>query len=110
MGEAVARAVALSRDKYCSATAMLGKTAEITVPMNGGAPQVKEEEAREGPPPPTTRAGAVATWMRQAHYAMIGGLAWQVLVFLSGWALTFLAISGVWVWGRRELLGKRRGR
>ena len=87
-----------------------GKTAEITVPMNGGAPQVKEEEAREGPPPPTTRAGAVATWMRQAHYAMIGGLAWQVLVFLSGWALTFLAISGVWVWGRRELLGKRRGR
>jgi hypothetical protein len=31
-----------------------------------------------------------------------------VLVFLSGWTLTFLAISGVWVWGRRELLGKRR--
>ena len=28
---AVARAVALSRDKYCSATAMLGKTAEISV-------------------------------------------------------------------------------
>lgn len=85
-----------------------GKTAEITVPLGGGAPQVKEEEAREGPPPPTTRAGAVATWMREAHYALIGGFAWQVLVFLSGWALTFLAISGVWVWGRRELLGKRR--
>ena len=32
----------------------------------------------------------------------------QVLVFLSGWALTVLAISGVWVWGRRELLGKKR--
>jgi putative redox protein len=28
--EAVARAVALSHDKYCSATIMLGKTAEIT--------------------------------------------------------------------------------
>lgn len=85
-----------------------GKTAEISVPLGGGAPQVKEEEAREGPPPPTTRAGAVAMWMRQAHYAMIGGFAWQVLVFLSGWALTFLAISGVWVWGRRELRGKRQ--
>jgi putative redox protein len=29
--DAVARAVALSHEKYCSATAMLGKTAEITV-------------------------------------------------------------------------------
>ena len=28
--EAVARAVALSHDKYCSATAMLAKTAEVT--------------------------------------------------------------------------------
>lgn len=28
--EAVARAVALSREKYCSATIMLGKTAEVT--------------------------------------------------------------------------------
>jgi len=29
--DAVARAVALSHDKYCSATAMLGKTADIQV-------------------------------------------------------------------------------
>ena len=29
--DAVARAVALSHEKYCSATAMLGRTAEITV-------------------------------------------------------------------------------
>ena len=29
--EAVARAIALSHEKYCSATAMLGKTAEVTV-------------------------------------------------------------------------------
>ncbi len=85
-----------------------GKTATVTVPLGGGAPEVNEEAAREGPPPATTRAGAVATWMRGAHYATIGGFAWQVLVFLSGWALTFLAISGVWVWGRRELFGKRR--
>ena len=28
--EAVARAIELSKDKYCSATSMLGKTAEIT--------------------------------------------------------------------------------
>lgn len=85
-----------------------GKTAEITLPLGGGAPEVKEEAARQGPPPPTTRAGAIASWMRGAHYATIGGFVWQVLVFLSGWALTFLAISGVWVWGRRELFGKKR--
>lgn len=29
-GDAVARAVALSHDKYCSATAMLAKTAEVS--------------------------------------------------------------------------------
>lgn len=85
-----------------------GKEATVTVPLGGGAPEVKEEAARAGPPPPTTRAGAVAMWMRQTHYATMGGFVWQVLVFLSGWALTFLAISGVWVWGRRELFGKRR--
>jgi putative redox protein len=28
--EAVARAIELSKDKYCSASIMLGKTAEIT--------------------------------------------------------------------------------
>lgn len=87
-----------------------GKTATVTVPLGGGAPEVKEEEAREGPPPPTTRAGAVATWMRGAHYATIGGFVWQVLVFLSGWALTFLAITGVYVWGKRELFGKKKRR
>lgn len=87
-----------------------GKTATVTVPLGGGTPEVKEEEAREGPPPATSRAGAVGTWMRQAHYALIGGFAWQVLVFLSGWALTFLAISGVYVWGKRQLLGKKRRR
>jgi uncharacterized iron-regulated membrane protein len=87
-----------------------GKTATVSVPLGGGAPEVKEEAARTGPPPPTTRAGAVATWMRGAHYATIGGFGWQVLVFLSGWALTFLAISGVYVWAKRELLRKKRRR
>ena len=47
--------------------------------------------------------------MRGTHYATIGGFFWQMLVFLSGIALTFLSISGVWVWGRRELFGKRKG-
>jgi uncharacterized iron-regulated membrane protein len=85
-----------------------GMTGTVSLPLDGGAPEVKEEEARDGPPPATTRAGAVAMWMRQAHYAIIGGFAWQVLVFLSGLALTFMSISGVWVWARRELKGKRR--
>jgi uncharacterized iron-regulated membrane protein len=78
------------------------------VPLAGGEVSVEEEPAFDGPPPPTTRAGAVASWMRGTHYATIGGFFWQVLVFLSGIALTFLSISGVWVWGRRELFGKRR--
>lgn len=85
-----------------------GVNAAVTVPLGGGASSVEQAPAMEGPPPPSTRAGAVGTWMRQAHYATIGGIVWQVLVFLSGLVLTFLAISGVWVWGRRELLGKRR--
>ena len=87
-----------------------GKNATVKVPLGGGFPQIEEEVAREGPPPPTTRAGAIATWMRQAHYATIGGPVWQVLVFLSGIALTFLSISGIWVWGRRELFGKKKAR
>ena len=85
-----------------------GTNAKVTVPLAGGEVSVEEEPAFDGPPPPTTRAGAVASWMRGTHYATIGGLFWQVLVFLSGIALTFLSISGVWVWGRRELFGKRK--
>ncbi len=86
-----------------------GVNATVTVPLSAGEVTVEEAPAFNGPPPPTTRAGAVAMFMRGAHYATIGGFAWQVLVFLSGIALTFLSISGVWVWGRRELFGKRRG-
>lgn len=86
-----------------------GVNATVTVPLSAGEVTVEEAPAFNGPPPPTTRAGAVAQFMRGAHYATIGGFAWQVLVFLSGIALTFLSISGVWVWGRRELFGKRRG-
>jgi uncharacterized iron-regulated membrane protein len=85
-----------------------GVDATVTAPLDGSAASVEEAPAMTGPPPPSTRAGAWATFMRQAHYATIGGFVWQVLVFLSGIALTFLAISGVWVWGRRELFGKRR--
>ena len=85
-----------------------GVNANVTVPLDGGVASVEEAPAMTGPPPASTRAGAVSMWMRQAHYATIGGFVWQVLVFLSGIALTYLAISGVWVWGRRELFGKRR--
>lgn len=86
-----------------------GVNATVSVPLSQGEVSVQEAPAFDGPPPPTTRAGAVAMWMRGTHYATIGGPVWQVLVFLSGFALTFLAISGIWVWGRRELFGKRRG-
>lgn len=86
-----------------------GENAKVTVPLAGGVASVEAEPAFDGPPPPTTRAGAVAMWMRGTHYATMGGFFWQVLVFLSGIALTFLSISGVWVWGRRELFGKRKG-
>lgn len=85
-----------------------GMNATVSVPVGGGAASVEEAPAMDGPPPPSTRAGAWATFMRQAHYATIGGFVWQILVFLSGIALTYLAISGVWVWGRRELRAKRR--
>ena len=85
-----------------------GKTAEVTLPLAGGVPLVEEEEARTGPPPPSTRAGAVSMVMRQLHYATIGGFVWQVLVFLSGLALTFLSLSGVYVWAKRKLKKRRR--
>lgn len=87
-----------------------GVNGTVTVPLGGGLPVVEEAAAMDGPPPPATRAGAVFMWMRQVHYAVIGGIAWQVLVFLSGIALTFLAMSGIWVWARRELLGNKRRR
>lgn len=79
-----------------------GVEATASVPLDGSAVSVEEQPVREGPPPPSTRAGAVASWMRGVHYATIGGFIWQVLVFLSGIVMTFLAISGIWVWGRRE--------
>jgi uncharacterized iron-regulated membrane protein len=85
-----------------------GVNGTVTVPLGGGVPVVEQAPAMDGPPPPSTRAGAVFMWMRQAHYATIGGVVWQLLVFLSGIALTFLAVSGIWVWARRELVGKRR--
>ncbi|TIX51733.1 PepSY-associated TM helix domain-containing protein [Alteraurantiacibacter aquimixticola] len=85
-----------------------GMEATASVPLNGGPVSVEESPARAGPPPAPTRAIAVSTWMRQAHYATIGGIVWELLVFLSGIALTFLAISGIYVWGKRELDKKRR--
>ena len=82
-----------------------GKDATVTVPLaQGGSLQVEEREARpEGPPPATTRAGAIGGVMRGIHYATIGGIVWQVIVFLSGWVLTFAALSGLYIWAKRKL-------
>ena len=77
--------------------------ATVTVPLAAdGLITVEERAQRRGPPPATTRAGAIAGTMRGVHYATIGGPVWQVIVFLSGIALTFLALSGVWIWGVRK--------
>ncbi len=80
-----------------------GVDGSVSVPVDGGEVTVDESEQRAGPPPPSTRAGAIATVMRQLHYATIGGIVWQLLVFLSGLALTFLAVSGIYTWGKRKL-------
>lgn len=80
--------------------------ATVTLPLAPGAPVVETRPQMDGPPPATTRAGAIAGVMRQLHYAMIGGIVWQVLVFLSGIALTFLALSGGYVWAKRKLRRK----
>ncbi len=85
-----------------------GMDATATVPLDGGAVSIEESPARAGPPPPATRAQAVSSWMRGVHYATIGGIVWELLVFISGIVMTFLAISGIYIWGKRELVGKKK--
>lgn len=81
-----------------------GKDATVTVPLAADAvPTVEEREQRSGPPPATTRAGAIASTMRGIHYATIGGIVWQVIVFISGIVLTFAALSGIYIWAKRKL-------
>ncbi len=78
--------------------------ATVTVPLAAdGTPSVEERAHRDGPPPPTTRAGAIGLDMRWVHYGRVGGPIWQVLLFLSGWAMTFLALSGIYIWAKRKL-------
>ncbi len=91
---------------------LAGENANATasIPVGEGEVSVQEVPAFSGPPPAQTRATAVAIWMRQAHYATIGGIVWEVLVFLSGIVMTFLAVSGIYVWGKRELFDKRKAR
>ena len=79
-----------------------GMTGKLAIPT-GEEPVTVEEAARTGPPPAATRAGEVASTMRGLHYATIGGFIWQVLVFLSGIALSFLALSGGYIWAKRKL-------
>lgn len=85
-----------------------GVNADIAVPLTDGEVTGEESPALDGPPPAPTRAIAVAGTMRGLHYATIGGIFWQLLVFLSGFVLTFLSISGVYVWGKRELKRMRK--
>lgn len=85
-----------------------GMDATASVPLTGGEVVVEESPARVGPPPPSTRAQAVSSWMRGVHYATIGGIIWQLLVFISGIVMTFLALSGIYIWGKRELFGKKK--
>ncbi|WP_343808663.1 PepSY-associated TM helix domain-containing protein [Alteraurantiacibacter aestuarii] len=85
-----------------------GVNANVAVPVIEGEVTVEESPAFDGPPPAPTRAIAVAGTMRGLHYATIGGIVWQLLVFLSGLVLTFLAVSGVYVWGKRELKRLRK--
>lgn len=47
--------------------------------------------------------------MTGVHAASIGGPIWQWLSFLSGIALTFLSLSGLYVWGKRQIARARRG-
>ena len=85
-----------------------GMEGKLSLPVSGGAPEIEESPVRTGPPPPATRAQGIAGVMRQLHYALIGGFVWEVLVFLSGIALTFLSISGVYVWLKRTLRRRRK--
>lgn len=81
-----------------------GIDAAVSVPLAPDtAPSVEERAQRRGPPPPTTRAGEIASTMRGVHYATIGGPLWQIIVFISGLVLTFLALSGIYIWGKRKL-------
>jgi len=99
-GESASWSVSLAGD---------GLDATVTLPLEeGGEIALEEREQRAGPPPPSTRAGAISMVMRQLHYALIGGIVWEVLVFLSGIALTFLSVSGVYVWAKRKLKKKQK--
>ena len=53
----VERAVKLSKDKYCSATLMLGKTAEITYEI-----AIVDGDRLPAPRPPTRRLRARSDW------------------------------------------------
>ncbi len=86
-----------------------GMDATVSVPLAAdGAVSFEERAQRDGPPPPTTRAGAIGLDMRWVHYGRVGGPIWQVLLFLSGLAMTFLSLSGIYIWAKRKLKSKRR--
>lgn len=75
------------------------ETATVTVPAAGGPVEVSDAPRGGG----DGRAQATARFMREAHYAAIGGVVWEWLVFLSGLVLAFLSFTGVYVWAKRKL-------
>ncbi|MCC7394195.1 MAG: PepSY domain-containing protein [Sphingomonadaceae bacterium] len=76
--------------------------ATLRIPDTG---PVAIEVAADG----ATRASRWEAAMTDVHAATIGGPIWQWLSFLSGIALTFLSLSGLYIWGKRRILRGRRG-
>lgn len=86
-----------------------GVNGSVSLPLaEGSEVTVEQSTARAGPPPASTRAITVSRVMRQVHYATIGGIVWEWLVFLSGLVLAFLSCSGIYVWAKRKLARRRR--
>jgi uncharacterized iron-regulated membrane protein len=49
-------------------------------------------------------------WMRPVHTGWIAGATGRVLVFVFGWCLLALTITGLWMWFEREKLRRVRSR
>ena len=67
--------------------------------------------AAVAPAPPEPRRGdPISNWMRQTHEGEGYGLVWKWAAFLTGFAPTVLAVTGIvlWLTRRRRIAGARR--
>lgn len=55
-----------------------------------------------------TRATIVEHVMEGVHYGRVGGAVWAWIVFLSGVVMTFLSLTGIYIWAKRKLTHARR--